>query len=421
MDFTPFVGADPFIAMIEDGVAWLGEVAGKNLPKHILSEFIIEGLINGIGNVLVFLPQVLILFGLIGLMEDSGYMARASALTDRVMRAAGLSGRAFVPMLSGFICAVPAILATRTLPQRRDRLLTMMALPLLTCSARLPVYTLLIATLLPDPGSTMGIDDRAWVMVILYLFATLSAFMAVWVMGKTILKGETPPLLIHLPDYRKPVAKDVLQRLFARAMVFVKEAGSVIFVGTVILWLLLSFPRIDKSPVPMEAQQTEQALESKIAARSGAGVALSDTELLAQQRAQSYGGQLGRLLEPALRPLGWDWQVGVGLIGAFAAREVFVSTLGMVYGVGGEVDEESTSLRERIKQAKHSDGTPVFTPISALALLIFFSLACQCLSTLAAVKRETAGYRWPLFMFTYMSILAYSCALIVTWIGRILT
>lgn len=409
-----FVGADPFIGMIEDGVAWLGELANHHLPAGILSEFLIEGLINGIGNVIVFLPQVLILFGLIGLMEDSGYMARASALTDRVMRSAGLSGRAFVPMLSGFICAVPAILATRTLPQRRDRLLTMMALPLLTCSARLPVYTLLIATLLPHPGSTLGIDDRAWVMVLLYLFATLSAFAAVWVMGKTILKGETPPLLIHLPDYRRPVFKDVLQRLFTRAMVFVKEAGSVIFVGTVVLWLLLSFPRLDSATHPHQAPTVTSTSPSISAEKLAA-------QELAALRAQSYGGQLGRLMEPALRPLGWDWQVGVGLIGAFAAREVFVSTLGMVYGVGAEVDEESTSLRERIRQAKHKDGTAVFTPTSALALLIFFSLACQCLSTLAAVKRETAGFRWPLFMFSYMSVLAYGCALAVTWIGDFLS
>jgi ferrous iron transport protein B len=308
-------------------------------------------------------------------------------------------------MLSGFICAVPAILATRTLPQRRDRLLTMMALPLLTCSARLPVYTLLIATLLPESGTTLGIDHRAWVMVLLYLFATLSAFAAVWVMGKTILKGETPPLLIHLPDYRKPVLKDVMQRLWTRAMVFIKEAGSVILVGTIVLWMLLSFPRLD-TPMPSADSAQHTTIEA--------------SEHLAQQRAQSYGGQLGRLMEPALRPLGWDWQVGVGLIGDFAAREVFVSTLGMVYGVGAEVDEESDSLRDKIKTARHADGSPVFTPTSALALLIFFSLACQCLSTLAAVKRETGGYRWPLFMFSYMSVLAYGCALLVTWIGAII-
>ena len=405
-----FVGADPFIGIIEDGVSWLGDFAKARLPTGIVTEFVIEGLINGIGNVIVFLPQVLILFGLIGLMEDSGYMARAAALVDRVMRKAGLSGRAFVPMLSGFICAVPAILATRTLPQRRDRLLTMMSLPLLTCSARLPVYTLLIATLLPTPGSLLGIDQRAWVMVALYLFATLSAFTAVWVMGRTILKGEAPPLLLHLPAYRRPIMKDVTRRLLTRAGVFIKEAGTVILLGTIVLWFLLSFPRLPDPP--SQVQTTEITMTS---------TPIDAEAQLAQLRAQSYGGQLGRVLEPALKPLGWDWQVGVGLIGAFAAREVFVSTLGMVYGVGGEVDEESRSLRERIRAAKHSDGRPVFTPVSALALLIFFSLACQCLSTLAAVKRETGGYRWPLFMFSYMSILAYGCALVVTWIGRLIS
>ena len=441
-----FVGADPFIGLIEDGVAWLGEAASETLPVSIFSEFIIEGLINGVGNVIVFLPQVLILFGLIGIMEDSGYMARAAALTDRVMQAAGLSGRAFVPMLSGFICAVPAILATRTLPQRRDRLLTMMSLPLLTCSARLPVYTLLIATLLPESQSLLGIDQRAWVMITLYLFAVFTAFAAVWVMGRTILRGEAPPLLLHLPAYRRPVARDVLRHLGSRSWVFIKEAGSVIFAGTVVLWLLLTFPRDPlytaktavkvppKSPVTSSDQRDVIDVDRIIdatprvltlgaqssAQRSSPEALATEAERTAQRRAQSYGGQLGRLMEPMLKPLGWDWQVGVGLIGAFAAREVFISTLGMVYGVGGEVTEESASLRERIKNAKHPDGRPVFTPISALALLIFFSLACQCMSTLAAVKRETGGYRWPMFMFGYMSALAYGCALLVTWIGRAL-
>lgn len=428
-----FVGADPFIGWIEEGIAVLGAWAQATLPAGLVGEFVVEGMINGVGNVLVFLPQVLILFGLIGIMEDSGYMSRASALMDRVMRAAGLSGRAFVPMLSGFICAVPAILATRTLPQRRDRLLTMMALPLLTCSARLPVYTLLTATLLPAPETTLGIDQRAWVMVGLYFFSIITAFLAVWVMGRTILRGETPPLILHLPSYRKPVFKDVLARLFSRAWVFIKEAGTVIFAGTVTLWILLSFPRLPQldaadtasisASSTSEAQQLEQdtPVSPPEATAEASPSADQQFERLAQLRAQSYGGQLGRFLEPALKPLGWDWQVGVGLIGAFSAREVFVSTLGMVYGVGGEVDEESLPLRARIREAKHPDGQPVFTPTSALALLIFFSLACQCLSTLAAVKRETGGYRWPLFMFSYMSTLAYCCALIVTWLGSMLS
>jgi ferrous iron transport protein B len=399
-----FAWADPIITLIESGVAGLSDLALSLLPPHLLRDLLVEGLINGVGNVIVFLPQVVLLFTLIGLMEDSGYMARVAALMDRVMRALGLSGMAFVPLFSGYVCAVPAILATRTLPQRRDRLLTMMALPLVTCSARLPVYILLISVLVPTDATWMAVSLRAWVMIGLYGFATITALIAIGVMGRTILKGAPPPLLLELPDYKRPTFGDLRRRVVSRSMIFVREAGTVILVGTVILWALLSFPRLESPP-----SMTNNATEGSEVI-TGDAIFIEPLSQIALQRERSWGGQIGKLMEPALRPLGWDWQVGIGILGAFAAREVFVSTLGVVYGVGGEVDEETPQLRQKLKEARHADGSPVFTPLSALSLLIFFALACQCLSTLAVVQRETGGYFWPLFLLGYMSALAYGCA-----------
>jgi len=421
-----FVVADPFIGYIESFVSWLGAQAGAVLPEGLLQSFVVEGLINGVGNVIVFLPQVALLFALIGVMEDSGYMARAAALMDRVMRALGLSGRAFVPMFSGFVCAVPAILATRTLPNRRDRLLTIMALPLMTCSARLPVYTLLTSVMVPADQSWLGFSVRAWVMTGLYLFAVLMAMLSLGVLGRTILQGEPPPLLIELPEYRIPSARDVWRRVRSRSAVFMREAGTVILAGTVVLWVLLSFPRLDDETALQYAQRGASPSGEASVVTEGQSqaqrksVTLSEEARSALQKELSWAGQIGHGMEPALRPLGWDWQVGVGILGAFAAREVFVSTLGVVYGVGADVDEETPALRERLQEARHRDGRPVFTPLSALSLLIFFALACQCISTLAVVKRETGGYLWPAVMLGYMTLLAYGCSLAVYQGGLLL-
>jgi len=281
----------------------------------------------------------------------------------------------------------------------------MMALPLVTCSARLPVYILLISVLVPTDAAWMAVSLRAWVMVGLYGFATLTALIAIGVMGRTILRGAPPPLLLELPDYKRPTFADVRRRVVSRSMIFVREAGTVILVGTIILWALLSFPRLQSPPSLANGGPIERSELTSVTPTP-----TDSSAQIALQRERSWGGQIGKFMEPALRPLGWDWQVGVGILGAFAAREVFVSTLGVVYGLGGEVDEETPQLRQKLKEARHADGSPVFTPLSALSLLIFFALACQCLSTLAVVQRETGGYFWPLFLLGYMSALAYGCA-----------
>ena len=307
----------------------------------------------------------------------------------------GLTGRAFVPMLSGFACAIPAIMATRTMERRRDRLKTMMVVPLMTCSARLPVYTLIIGALFPTEV-WLGLSAGSLLMVAMYLFGTLVALAAAAVLSRTILQGPSVPLVFELPPYRMPQVGPVLRGAWNKGLAFLREAGTVIFVATIALWALLSFPRVDEQPGQSEEQ------------------------LHAAQLEESLAGDLGKGLEPLLEPLGFDWKIGVGLIGAFAAREVFVSTLGLVYGVGGDVDEESTSLRERIRAAARPDGSRVFTPLVGLSLLVFFALACQCLSTLAVVKRETNGWRWPVFLLAYMTALAWGASFVVYQGGRLL-
>ena len=389
-----FSWADPAISLVEAGFSALGRGAGAVLPDGFVKDLVVEGLIGGVGNVIVFLPQIPLLFLFIGVLEDSGYMARVAYLMDRVMRALGLHGRAFVPMLSGFACAVPAILATRTMERRRDRLLTMMVIPLMTCSARLPVYTLIIAALFPPMAVFGWIPVQGLLMVGMYLFAIAITLIAAGVLGRTLIKGRKIPLILELPPYRLPSARGVLRLMWERSTVFLKEAGTVILVCTVVLWALLHFPR------PAEAAPT--------ATTPGAPTAIE----------QSYGGRLGHAIEPAIAPLGFDWKIGVGIIGAFAAREVFISTMGLVYGID-EMDDEAAPLRDRIK-AEAKDGKPVYTPLVGLSLMIFFALACQCMSTLAVVRRETKSWRWPAFMFAYMTGLAYLASLLVYQGGKLL-
>jgi len=395
-----FSWSDPFITVIEKLFELLAGQARAVLPASVLTDLFVEGLIGGVGNVVVFLPQILLLFFFVGVMEDSGYMARAAYLMDRVMKAIGLHGRAFVPMLSGYACAVPAIMATRTMERQRDRLLTMMVIPFMTCSARLPVYTLIIAALFP-PRRVFGVLPlQGLMMMAMYLFGTLVALVAAAVLGRTVLKGQRVPLLLELPPIRVPSLASVGRLMMSRGKVFLTDAGTVILACTVLLWGLLSFPKLpdpgaDATPADLVAFQAD-SLEA------------------------SYAGQLGKTIEPAIRPLGFDWKIGVGLIGAFAAREVFVSTMGLVYGVGGDVDESSTSLRDRMKQSQHADGSPVYTPLTGLSLMVFIALAAQCMSTLAAVKRESGGYRWPTFLFVYMTATAWVASLVVYQVGRLL-
>lgn len=403
-----FSWADPAIGAIEGVQGWLGDAVGGAFGADpspalaVVRDLIVDGLIGGVGAVLVFLPQIALLFLFLSLLEDCGYLARAAHLTDRLLRAAGLPGKAFVPLLSGYACAVPAILATRTLPRARDRLLANLVLPLTSCSARLPVYTLMIGALFPATVTAVGLPLRPLALLGMYLFSTLVTVLAAIVLGRLLMPAEASATVLELPPYRWPDARNVARTVWARSMDFVREAGQVILVATVVLWALLSFPRHAPEDVLPEA-----VLGPAIAH----GLDL-DEVARPYQLERSYAGQLGHAIEPVVAPLGMDWRIGVGLIGSFAAREVFVSTMGVVFGVG-DADEEDAGLRAAMRDARRPDGSALFTPRTGLSVMVFFALAMQCLSTLAVLKKETGGWRWPAFVVAYMTALA--------WVGSFLT
>jgi len=410
-----FSWSDPAISLIERAAAFLSERLTALLPAGIFRDLLVQGVIGGVGNVIVFLPQILLLFLMIGLLEDSGYMARVAFLMDRVLRTLGLHGRAFVPMLSGFACAVPAILATRTMERQRDRLLTMLVIPLMTCSARLPVYTLIIAALFPPSHWFGWLPVQGLLMVAMYAFAIVTTLLVALLLGRTAVKGRRVPLVLELPPYRMPSLKLTLRSMLERAQVFLKEAGTVILACTIALWALLAFPRTtvsDTTPPRAAASHVASGTTNPRPAAPPPAVEAED------RIRNSYGGRLGRAIEPVFAPLGFDWKIDVGIIGAFAAREVFISTLGLVYGVG-DTDDEALPLREKLK-AETLDGKPRYTPLVGLSLLVFFALSCQCMSTLAVVRRETRTWRWPAFLFAYMTTLAYAFSFVVYQGGKLL-
>ncbi|MBP9088024.1 MAG: ferrous iron transport protein B [Kofleriaceae bacterium] len=407
-----FTFAAPMMDGIEKVVGLGGDQVRNILGPGVLGDFIVDGVIGGVGTVLVFLPQILLLFLFLGLLEDLGYLARVAYLMDRVMRAMNLHGRAFVPMLSGFACAVPAIMATRTLERRRDRLLTMMVIPLMSCSARLPVYTLVITAMMPGKRLTQGL-----LMVGLYAFSVFAALVAAWVMSKTVkpLKSKRLPFFVELPPYRTPRMRSVLQGMWSRAASFLREAGTVILACSVALWALLYFPR----ELPNSARNYDALIAS---APDDAGKSALETERSTERLRHSYGGRMGQAIEPLIAPLGFDWRIGVGIIGSFAAREVFVATMGITVGVDRSLDEDKQheSLRQTLADAKTPTGNKAYTPLVGMSLLLFFALACQCMSTLAVVKRESQSWRWPLFLLGYMTGLAYVVSLAVYQFGKLL-
>jgi ferrous iron transport protein B len=405
-----FWWAAPVMDGIDKGFKWLGGELRVGLGEGVFTDFLVSGLIGGVGAVMVFLPQILLLFLFLGFLEDCGYLARVAYLMDRIMRTMNLHGRAFVPMLSGFACAVPAIMATRTMERRRDRILTMMVVPLMTCSARLPVYTLIIGALIPGARIYQGL-----LMVGMYLFSACTALAAAWVMSRTVkpLQAKRMPFLIELPPYRWPRIPDVLRMMWGKSSMFLREAGTVILGCSIALWALLYFPRQLPEAAPDYAALIEHAPSEDVKETLAA-------EKQAAHLENSFGGRIGHAIEPLISPLGFDWKIGVGIIGAFAAREVFVSTLGIVYSVGADADEESEPLRKALRDAKRSDGQRAYSPLVGLSLMIFFALAMQCMSTLAVVRRETGGLRWPIFLMTYMTVLAWIASFVVYQGGRLL-
>jgi len=397
---------------ISTPVAVAGSLLVAVLPVDDFRSLMVDGIVGGIGGVVIFLPQICILFFFISLLEGSGYMARAAFVMERLMRFVGLPGKAFVPMLSAHACAIPGIMAARVIENWRDRLVTILVLPLLTCSARLPVYAMVAALLFGDSPALAAV-----VFLGAYVLGIVAALGAAFVLKKSILQGESVAMVLELPPYRLPGLRDALLTVYDRALVFLRKAGTVILAISVILWVLITYPKIDEKHLPPEATaQLQQLRKQSHAAELKGDEELSGeletqaSNLLAQQRlAYSFAGRMGRATEPVFDPLGFDWKINVGVISSFAAREVIVSTLAIVYGVGE--DSEDGVLLEKLKVQKRASGAPVFDVPTCLSLLVFYVLAMQCLPTQVVTRRETGSWKWAALQFGYMTLLAYVAAL----------
>lgn len=417
-----YAWAEPLMGLIESGVALAQGAAAVVLPEGALRDLLADGVIGGAGNVLVFIPQIAILFFFIAILEDSGYLARAAFITDRLMAKAGLHGRAFVPLLSGFACAVPAIMAARTIESRKDRLVTILVTPLMSCSARLPVYAVVLSALFAGTEPVLGfLSAGGLILFSLYALSVATTIGAAFVLKRTLLVSPAPPFVLELPPYRRPALSSVLRRVLERCRVFVRDAGTVIVACSIVLWAMLYFPRVPAPDRPAQPSAITGAASDVADVAHGEDGAHGEEAIEAERLRSSYAGRLGRAIEPVIAPLGFDWKIGVGILASFAAREVFVSTMGLVYGVGRDADEESVPLREAMARERHPEtGRPLYTPASGLALCVFFLFACQCMSTVAVVRRETGSWRWPAFMVVYMSALAWIGAFAVYQAGRAL-
>jgi ferrous iron transport protein B len=375
---------------IESLMGAISSWVSGHIPAGDLHDLVTDGALAGVQGVIIFLPQILILFFFIGLLESTGYMARAAFIMDRLMSRVGLNGRSFIPLLGSYACAIPGIMATRTIEQPKDRLVTILVAPFMSCSARLPVYLLLIAAMVPTTEVPVG--TKVGIMLLMYALGTFGAFGFAWFFKKTLLRGAPPLMIMELPPYRLPRVRDVAQQMLERAGIFVKRAGTVILGLSIILWFLATYP---KAP---DGTPQEQAL------------------------AQSFAGRAGHAIEPAIAPLGFDWRIGIGLINSFAAREVFNSAMSVIFAVEdkGDDDANQQSLRTALQAAERPDGSKLFTPLICLNLMIFYVFSMQCISTIAVVKRETNSWRWPLFQLGYMTGFAWGLCLVVYQVGRAL-
>ena len=391
-----FTLGEPPMGWIEEGVGWLGAFVAERWPAALgtdLRSLVVDGVIEGVGGVLVFLPTIVLLFMGIALMEDTGYMARAAFLMDRLMHRIGLHGKSFIPMVIGFGCTVPAIMATRTLEHRRDRLATMMVLPLMSCGAKLTIYSLFIPAFFPE-------EWRAEVLWGVYVFGVLLAIVVVKLLRSTVLRGESAPFVMELPPYRMPTLKGVLIHMWERAKLYVRKAGTVILAISIVMWALASYPKLPNDSVPATS-------DSGVSAVAGD----SEAELEARALGYSVAGRIGGALEPVMKPLGFDWRISTALLGSFAAKEVFVSQLGIVFSMG-EADESSFSLREELK--KH------YTPLIGLCVIIFSLIATPCMATVAVMRRESGGWLWAAVQFFGLTALAYAITFVVYQTGRLI-
>ena len=390
--------------LIDLGFATLSQSLSQALPDNRWSDLLLNGVIAGLGGILVFVPQIMILFGLITVLEDSGYMARISFLSDRLMRTVGLNGKSVMPMISGFACAVPAIMSARNIENRKERLLTILITPLMSCSARLPVYTILISLVIPKTYVLGFLGVQGLVMMGLYLLGLVLALIVSYIAKWFIKIQEKSFFILELPAYRSPRWGNVVTTMLSKAKIFVFDAGKIIMIISLLLWGLSSFG-------PGNTMQNISRKYEALKAAPGANTALLDKEYQTAKLEGSYAGILGKSIEPAIAPLGYDWKIGIALITSFAAREVFVGTMATLYSVGDE-EEGTLLLKEKMKAARRPDGNPVFNLATGLSLMIFYVFAMQCMSTLAVVKRETRSWKWPVIQLIYMTGLAW----VMSWV-----
>lgn len=396
--------------LIDHLFSTIGAFAAAHVPAGDLQSLLVNGVIGGVGGILVFLPQICILFFALSLIEDTGYLARAAFVMDKIMRRFGLPGKAFVPMLSAHACAIPAIMSARVIENPRDRLVTILITPLMACSARIPVYAMVTALIFPNsPWKAALIFTGAYASGIIVALGVSLIF------RRTILPGGSKPLMIELPQYRIPALRTALLHMFDRAKIFVKQAGTIILAISLVLWALSYYPK--SAPPAAAVAMTQQAAQAVQSGNTEKANALRDAaDRLTEQNSlqNSYAGKVGQAIEPAIKPLGFDWQIGIGIVSSFAAREVIVSTLAIVYGVGESTAENNRgSLYDTLRHAVRSDGSPIFNTATCMSLLVFYILAAQCLSTTAVVRRETNSWKWPLFQIAYMTGLAYIASFLV--------
>ena len=408
-----FSWAVPLMDGIDALFGTVGGWASGYLPEGALQSMVVDGVIAGVGGVVIFLPQICILFLFIAILEDCGYMARAALLMDRLLTPCGLSGKSFIPLLSSFACAIPGVMATRTINDPKDRIATMLVAPLMSCSARLPVYAIFIGAFIPDQNVWGGIGLQGLTLFALYCVGIFVAIPVAWILKKTLLKGQPTPFLLELPSYKIPDVGTVGMRIYQSARHFLERAGTLILAATIVMWALAYFPRSETIAAHYEAERerlvgaSEEVLDDLHAKEAG--------EMLKQ----SFLGRMGHAIEPVVEPLGWDWRIGMAALASFPAREVIVAVLGTIYSLG-EVDEESTSLRDALRSATWSDGRKVFNIPVALSIMVFFALCAQCVSTLAVIQRETGAWRWPVLTFVYMTVLAYIGAFVTYRLGMAL-
>ncbi len=436
--------AAPVMQLCEAGQQIVGDWVSSLMSPGPFRSLLVDGVIGGVGGILVFLPQICFLFFFIALLEDCGYMARAAFLMDKLMTKVGLSGKSFVPLMSSFACAIPGIMATRTIENRRDRMVTILVAPLMSCSARFPVYTLMIAAFFPDMAWAGGwITLRGVLIFVMTFFGAFVAIPVAWLLKKTMFRGETPPFVMELPSYKWPSVHIVLLRVYESARAFVIRAGTLIFATSILIWAASYFPgdhtelnrlqeQVDETKVSLNTEISEKAelekQKSKLSEKGSAPELAAIEQKLAAVESKleplealittknamsehlletSYLGRFGKTIEPAVKPLGWDWRIGVGVLASFPAREVIVSTLGTIYSLGGDVDEADSGLQNALRESKWPDNRPVYSIPVAISIMVFFALCAQCVSTLMVIRRETNSWGWPLFTFTYMTVLAY--------------